>query len=45
VTEVYEGPEGVPSVRVVAETDWYRWSATGQTPNTRALPAAELWLE
>jgi len=45
VTEVYEGQEGVPCVRVVPEADWYRWAATGQTPSTRAIPAAELWLE
>lgn len=45
VTEVYEGRDRVPCVRVVAEADWYRWAATGQMPSTRALPAAELWLE
>jgi hypothetical protein len=45
VTEVYEGQEGVPCVRVVTEADWYRWAATGQTPVTRAIPAADLWLE
>lgn len=45
VTEVYEGQDGVPCVRLVAETDWYRWAATGQTPSTKAIPAVELWLE
>jgi hypothetical protein len=45
VTEAYEGPDGVPSVRVAAEADWYRWAATGQIPSTRALPASQLWLE
>lgn len=45
VTEVHQGTDGLPQVRVTAELDWYSWAATGRAAATRALPANELWLE
>lgn len=45
VTELHQDSAGMPVVRVTTESDWYRWSATGQLPTIRALPVNELWLE
>jgi hypothetical protein len=45
VSEAHRGEDGIPLSRVATESDWYHWAATGQVPQTRALPINELWLE
>lgn len=45
VTEVYTDDEGDICIRVATEADWYRWTWTGQTPRTLAVPVHLAWLE
>ncbi|GIH08350.1 hypothetical protein Rhe02_64170 [Rhizocola hellebori] len=44
-SEAHKGPDSLPQILVVTESDWYAWAATGKLPAARALPVAELWLE
>ncbi len=46
VSEAHKGHQDeLPQVRVVTESDWYAWAATGKVPAAKALPVSELWLE
>ena len=45
VTEAHQNIDGDVCVRVTRESDWYRWSWTGQTPRTLEVPVYLLWVE
>ncbi|WP_255657776.1 hypothetical protein [Actinoplanes sp. L3-i22] len=44
-TELYASQNGDICARVCVELEWYRWSWTGNVPQTLEVPATLLWIE
>ncbi|SFF52065.1 hypothetical protein SAMN05421541_11265 [Actinoplanes philippinensis] len=45
VTESHVSDDGIVSVRVAQELDWYRWGWSGKLPRTLEVPAHLVWVE
>lgn len=45
VTDVYVNDRGLMCARICAESDWYLWALTGNTPGTIEIRADMLWVE
>jgi hypothetical protein len=45
VTPVYVNADGLPSVQICGEAEWYRWAAAGSVPGITRVDASHLWIE
>ena len=45
VTPVYVNADGMASVQICGEADWYRWAAAGAVPGVTRVDASHLWIE